>query len=115
MLATTCLIAALWAETKNQDYGAMSGVKSVIEHRMRLTHSSACQVIKAKGQFPWAKRGVNLPRPVSKLDRAALSRIKRVILRKSLHHKYRYFNNIWLGKRFPSKNRAVIIGSLMFY
>jgi spore germination cell wall hydrolase CwlJ-like protein len=53
--AMQCKGMALHVESRGEPLAGSKAVLQVIHNRMRIRKKSACQIIFAKGQFPWAK------------------------------------------------------------
>lgn len=51
-----CKILAEFFESRGEPLKVSKGVLQVVENRMRMDKQTACQVVKRKGAFPWARK-----------------------------------------------------------
>lgn len=51
---TKCLANAIWFEARGQPVKTQAAVLQVIRNRAKRDKKSICDVVKEKGQFPWA-------------------------------------------------------------
>lgn len=75
MLATTCLIAALYFEARGEGPEGMRAVRAVIENRVDDTRwpDTYCDVIYQPMQFAWTRDGLSdTPKPTQPADIQAL-------------------------------------------
>ena len=54
--ATSCEAAAIHFEARGESVRGQRAILDVIRNRMRIDNRTACQVIRARGQFPWSEK-----------------------------------------------------------
>jgi spore germination cell wall hydrolase CwlJ-like protein len=85
-----CKAIAVHVESRGESLKASRGVLQVILNRNRITGKTACEVVKAPGQFPWAANRRNW-----KLSRNVLTRYFKVVnMLPTVSTKTYYFNHV---------------------
>jgi len=116
MLATACLMAAMFFEARNQPRASQIAVQSVVLNRSLKSHKSVCGVLKKHKQFTWAKGGKIPPvRPVGRLDKQAYKVLRKHLYKRNLSRKYLYFNTVRMGRRYKTPVPVVRIANMLFY
>lgn len=54
-----CKAVAVYVESRGEPVRASKAVLQVLQNRMHIDNQTACQVVKRKGAFPWARKKNN--------------------------------------------------------